>query len=89
VERWRLARRRPHPCFSRAAVKAARQRLVPVLKARPFKKRPGARQALVAGLDRPALRPHPAPPAAEAEWKQARLTSDDPVEVDGDDDAGP
>jgi transposase len=62
VERWRLARRRPHPGFALAAVKAARLPLLSTLHARPFKNRPGARQERFDTRERPALRPLPAPP---------------------------
>ena len=83
VERWILARLRPHPFFSLVEVNAAIPPLVAALHARPFKKLPGSRQQLLAALDRPALRPLPAQPYAYAEWKLARVNIDYHVEGDG------
>jgi transposase len=83
VERWILARLRHPTCFSLAEVHTALQPLLRALNVRPFKTLPGSRQALFDTLDRPALRPLPLQPYAYAEWKQARVTIDDPVDVDG------
>ena len=83
VERWLLARLRHHTCFSLAEVTAALHPLVPALNARPFKKLPGSRQQLCEPIDRPALRPLPAPPYAYAAWPQARGNMDSHVEVEG------
>jgi transposase len=89
VERWLLARRRHHTCFALAEVKAALLPLLSTRHARPFKKRPGSRQELCDTRDRPALRPLPAQPSADAEWKLARVNSDDHVEGEGHDDSVP
>ena len=89
VERWRVARLRPQPFCALAAVHVALTALRAERHARPCKKLPGARQRLFEALDRPALRPLPVPPYADAEWKQARVTIDYPVEVDGHSDSGP
>lgn len=83
LERWLLARLRHHTCFSLAEVHAAFQPRLPALNARPFKNLPGSRQALFDVLERPALRPLPLQPYGYAEGKQARVNSDDHVEVDG------
>jgi transposase len=83
VERWMVARLRHHTFFSLVEVHAALHPLVAALNARPFKKLPGSRQELLASLDRPALRPLPAQPSEYADWKQARVTIDYHVEVEG------
>src|SRR5262249_24797468 len=83
VERWMLARLRPHTFFSLAGVNAALQPLVPALNARPFKKLPSSRQHLFETLDRPALRPLPVQPYEYAEWKHARVNIDYHVDVEG------
>jgi hypothetical protein len=54
VERWMVARLRPHTCFALAEVNAALGALLPALTARPFKKLPGSRPSLFATRDRPA-----------------------------------
>lgn len=89
VERWMLARLRHHTCFALAEVNAALFPLLSALNARPCKKLPGSRQELCDTLDRPALRPLPAPPDADAEWKLARVNIDDHVEGEGHDDSVP
>src|SRR6266581_3869656 len=66
VERWILARLRHQTFFALAEVNAAVRALLPDLNARPFKKLPGSRDSLFAALDRPALRPLPAPPSEYA-----------------------
>ena len=58
VERWMLARLRPHTCFALADVTTAIHPRLRALKARPFQKVPGSRQQLCETLDRPS------PPAA-------------------------
>lgn len=83
VERWMLARLRPHPFFSLAEGNATLCPLLAPLNARPFKKLPGSRQELCATLDRPALRPLPVQPYEYAEWKLARVNMDYHVEVEG------
>jgi len=62
VERWMLARLRHHTCLALAEVQTALAPLRRALHARPCKKLPGSRQTLFETLDRPALRPRPAPP---------------------------
>jgi transposase len=62
VERWLLARLRPHTFFSLAEVNTALPPLRLALNARPFKQLPGSRQQLFETLDRPALRPRPGSP---------------------------
>ena len=75
VERWRLARLRHHTCFSLQALHTAIPHLLVALNRRPGNKLPGARQSVCASLDRPALRPLPAQPYAEAEWQGSACTS--------------
>jgi len=89
VERWRLARLRPHTFVSLAEVNAASSPLLLALHAHPCKQWPGARPQLFASLDRPALKPLPVQPYAYAEWKQVRVNIDDPVEGEGHDDSVP
>lgn len=62
VERWMLARLRPHTFFALAEGNAALVPLLSTLNARPFKKLPGSRQELLNTVERPALRPLPAQP---------------------------
>jgi hypothetical protein len=89
VERWRLAQLR-HPTFcSRAEGHTALAPLLLTLHARPCNTLPGSRQPLCETLDRPALRPLPVPPDAEAAWQHARGTMDDHVDVVGHSDAVP
>jgi transposase len=89
VERWILARLRHHTFFSLAEVNTAVPPLLAGLNARPFTQLPGSRQQLCEALDRLALRPLPTQPYAYAEWKHARVNSDDHVEVEGHDDSVP
>ena len=89
VERWMLARLRPHTFFALAEVHAALAPLLSTLHTRPCKKLPGSRQELFDTLARPALRPLPAQPYAYAEWKLARVNIDDHVEVEGHDSSVP
>jgi hypothetical protein len=83
VDRWRLARLRPHTCFALADVNTAIHPLLRALNARPFTRGPGAHQQLWEILDRPALRPLPAQPYAYAAWQQARGNLDGHGEVQG------
>jgi transposase len=83
VERWMLARLRPHTFFSLTALNTTLTDLRADLNRRPFKKLPGSRQSLFEALDRPALRPLPAQPYEYAEWKLVRVNIDYHVEVDG------
>lgn len=73
-----------HETFtSFAAGNAALWPLLSRLNDRPFKKRPGSRRSLFETLDRPALRPPPADPYEFAQWKQAKVSIDYHVAVDG------
>jgi transposase len=83
VERWILARLRHHTFFSLLELNTAIADLLVHLNRRPFKKLPGSRQSVFESLDRPALRPLPTQPYADAEWKLVRVHIDDHVEVDG------
>jgi transposase len=83
VERWMLARLRHHTCFSLAEAHGAIQQVLPERNTRSFKKLPGSRHRLFEALDRPTLRPLPAPPYAYAEWKRGRVHIDSHVEVEG------
>lgn len=83
VERWMLARLRHHTFFSLLELHTAITDLLVALNQRPFKKLPGSRQSVFESLDRPALRPLPAPPYAYAEWKLVRVNIDSHVEVAG------
>jgi transposase len=64
VERWILACLRHHTFFSLMELHTAIADLLVPLNQRPCKKLPGSRQSVCASLDRPALRPLPAPPYA-------------------------
>jgi transposase len=83
VARWRLARLRPPTFVARAEVHTALAPLLGALHARPFPKLPGSRPMLVETLDRPALRPRPAPPDESAAWQLARVHIDSHGEVAG------
>ena len=83
VERWILARLRHHTFCSLLELNTAIADLLVPLNQRPFKKLPGSRQSMFEALDRPALRPLPAPAYAYAEWKLGRVHIDDHVDVDG------
>ena len=83
VERWILACLRHHTFFSLLELNTAIADLLGPLNQRPFKKLPGSRQSVFESLDRPALRPLPAPPYEYAEWKLVRVHIDYHVEVDG------
>jgi transposase len=54
VARWRLARLRPHPCFSLLELNPAMAALLVSLQQRPCPTRPGSRQRVFASLERPA-----------------------------------
>jgi transposase len=73
VERWRLARRRHHPFCSLLELHTAIAALLGALHQRPCKQRPGSRPSCGASLDRPARRPLPAQPYADAEWHLVRV----------------
>jgi transposase len=83
VERWILARLRPHTFVSLLELNTAIADLLVALNQRPFQKLPGSRQSVFEALDRPALRPLPAQPYEDAEWKLACVNIDYHVEVDG------
>jgi transposase len=73
VDRWILARLRHHTFFALPDLNAAITDLLVALNQRPFKKLPGARPSVCEALERPALRPLPAPPYAYAEWTLVRV----------------
>jgi transposase len=83
VERSSLARLRHRVFCSLTALNRAIAELVGDLNRRPFKKLPGCRRSAFEAQDRPALRPLPATPYAFAQWKQAKVHVDYPVEVEG------
>ena len=82
AERWILARLRQRAFFSLAEANAAIRERLAWLNNRPFKKLPGSRQSMFEELDRPALRPLPAPRYEFATWKMAKVNIDYHVEVD-------
>lgn len=61
-ERGILARRRPHTFVALRELNTAMAALRVPLNQRPCKSLPGARQSVCESLERPALRPWPAPP---------------------------
>lgn len=83
VERWILARLRHTTFFSLGQANHCLAELVQGLNARPFKKLPGSRDRLFRPLEQPALRPLPAQPYEDAEWKRARVNIDYHVEIEG------
>ena len=83
AERWLLAVMRHDTITSLASGNALLRPLLERLNARPFKKRPGSRLTLFETLDRPALRALPATPYEFAQWKQAKVSIDYHVAVDG------
>src|SRR5215831_17391499 len=62
VERWMVARLRPHTCCALVEVNAAIHPRLLALTTRPFKKLSGASLSRFETLDRPALQPLPAQP---------------------------
>jgi transposase len=83
AERWLLAVLRHETIRSLADGNAALRPLLARLNARPFQKRAGSRLTLFETLDRPALRALPAIPYEFAQWKQAKVSIDYHVAVDG------
>jgi hypothetical protein len=83
VERGIRARLRHHPFFALLELNTAIAARLVTLNQRPFKQLPGARQSVCEALDRPALRPLPAQPYADAEWQLVRVHIDSHVEVEG------
>ena len=81
VEQSLLEALRHERFTSLGELNAAIAALLPVLNAKPFQKRPESRRQLFEELDRPALRPLPAPRHEYAEWLQARVNIDYHVEV--------
>lgn len=81
AERWILARLRHQTFFSLADLNQEIARLRRDLNDRPFQKLSGCRRSLYEELDRPALRPLPAPPYEYAEWKKVRVHIDYHVDV--------
>ena len=83
VERWMLARRRHHTFCSLPDATTAIAALLPALHAPPGKTCPGSRPQLFDTIDRPARRPLPARPDADAQWQRARVHIDDHVDIEG------
>lgn len=83
AERWLLAVLRHETFTALAAANAALRPWLDRLNDRPFKKRTGSRRSLFETLDRPALRPLPQTPYEFAQWKQAKVSIDYHVAVDG------
>jgi transposase len=83
AERWLLAVLRHERITSIAAGNALLRPLLERLNARPFKKLPGSRRTVFEALDQPALRALPATPYEFAQWKQAKVSIDYHVAVDG------
>lgn len=83
AERWLLAVLRHETFTSLSMANAALWSLLDRLNDRPFRKRPGSRRSLFETLDRPALRPLPQTPYVFAQWKQAKVSIDYHVAVDG------
>ena len=80
VERWVLAALRHRTFFSVVELNAAIAKLLERLNERPFRKLPGSRRSLFEQVERPALRPLPAPPYVFAQGKKARVNIDYHVE---------
>lgn len=83
AERWLLAVLRHETFTSLAAGNTALWALLARLNDRPFRKRAGSRRSLFETLDRPALRPLPQTPYEFAQWKQAKVSIDYHVAVEG------
>ena len=81
VERWILARLRNRRFFSLAELNQAIHELLEDLNRRQTKHLGASRRQLFEGIDRPALKPHPAEPYQYAEWKQRRAGLDYHVEI--------
>ncbi len=83
VQRWVLAAWRKRQFFSLAELNESILELVHKLNERPFRKLAGSRSELYRSIDRPALQPLPLHPFGYAEWKQARVNLDYPIELGG------
>jgi transposase len=83
VQRWILARLRNRQFFSLEALNAAIGELLVVLNNRAFKKLEGCRASAFEAIDRPAMKPLPAPRYEFATWKKALVGIDYHVEFDG------
>ncbi len=82
VERWILAALRHRRFFSLVELNAAIADLLIALNARPFKKLPGCRRSAFETLDAPYLKPLPATPFEQAEWKRVRVNINYHVEFE-------
>ena len=89
AERWILARLRNETCASLAALNARIAALLEDLNGRRMRRYGASRRELFERLDRPALRPLPAAPFVDGEWKLARVNIDYHVEVHGHDSSVP
>jgi transposase len=83
VERWILACLRRRQFFSLRELNDAIAEHLERLNSRRFKKLPGSRRSLFEALDQPALRPLPATPFEDCDWRKVRVRRDYHVEVDG------
>ena len=82
AQRWIVAALRRRKFFSLGELNRAIAELLPALNRRPFKKRPGSRRELFAGLDLPAMRPLPSAPFVSAVWSKAVVNIDYHAAVD-------
>jgi transposase len=81
AQRWILAALRHRKFFSLAELNQAIRELLEKLNRRPFKKRPGCRDAAFTELDRPALQPLPAAPYDQSIWSTAKVHLDYHVQI--------
>ena len=82
VERRIMAPLRDRKFFSLGELREAVRPLLAELNERPFKKIEGSRRSWFEDLDRPALRPLPAPRYEYAEWRKARVNIDYHIQVE-------
>lgn len=82
VERWILARLRHQTFFSLIELNARIAELLEELNARRMRRYGASRRELFERLERPALKPLPAPRFVYAEWKKVKVNIDYHVEVE-------
>src|ERR1035438_2782837 len=82
VQRWIVAALGKKKYFSLADANGAIAALLARLNQRPFRKREGNRPTLFAQLDRPALKPLPAPRYEFGTWTLERVDIDYHIEVE-------
>jgi transposase len=82
VERWILAPLRHHTFFALTDLNEAMAKQLEILNNRPFEKLEGTRKSLFESLDKPALKPLPAPRFTFAQWSQSKVNIDYHIEVD-------